>query len=64
VVRNAPSTGQALQTLVLICVGLVRRSTWRSFIGSSQPYRYAYWSLRNLLKYGVNIPPAGPELPR
>jgi N-acetylglucosaminyl-diphospho-decaprenol L-rhamnosyltransferase len=38
---TSASGPRAVIILVLICIGLLRRSLWRSFIGQPRPYRYA-----------------------
>jgi GT2 family glycosyltransferase len=58
-----PSRPRALLALALICIGLVRRATWRSFLGRSRPHRYLRWSLHYVLAYGTDPPRDGPVLP-
>ena len=60
---TARSRPAAWLTLGLLCLGLVRRSTWRAFLGRSTPGEYARWSLRYLARFGSRLPPPQPELP-
>ncbi len=60
---TSASGPRALAILVLICIGLLRRSLWRSFIGQSRPYRYAAWSVYYLLRYPMQMPASGPFPP-